>query len=400
MQEAMKMRRYFGPSTLVAAAFIGPGTLTTCTLAGVHSSYSLAWALIFSTAATVTLQEMSARLGFVSRSGLGEAVKSQISSKALRILLLGLIICAIFIGNAAYEAGNISGTGLGLELLFGPSSFWPLLTGAIAFVLLLFGRYGWIENFLVGLVILMSTCFLITAFLTQADLIALFKGMIPSIPQEEELILAMSLIGTTVVPYNLFLHASIISKKWTETDSIKDIRLENTVSIVLGGFISLLIMMVAASVSENVSSVENASDLAIQLEPLLGSSSNWLMGLGLMAAGLSSSITAALAAAYVIKGIFNIKYERRSKLFKISWAIIIVVGTAIAMTGYNSILLIKFAQMTNALLLPIMAVFLVYVCNVKSLLEDFTNGLLSNSLGILVIILTLLLSAKTIFLIF
>jgi len=396
----MKMRRYFGPSTLVAAAFIGPGTLTTCTLAGVHSSYSLAWALIFSTAATVTLQEMSARLGFVSRSGLGEAVKSQISSKALRILVLGLIICAIFIGNAAYEAGNISGTGLGLELLFGPSSFWPLLTGAIAFVLLLVGRYGWIENFLVGLVILMSTCFLITAFLTQADLIALFKGMIPSIPQEEELILAMSLIGTTVVPYNLFLHASIISKKWTETDSIKDIRLENTVSIVLGGFISLLIMMVAASVSENVSSVENASDLAIQLEPLLGSSSNWLMGLGLMAAGLSSSITAALAAAYVIKGIFNIKYERRSKLFKISWAIIIVVGTAIAMTGYNSILLIKFAQMTNALLLPIMAVFLVYVCNVKSLLEDFTNGLLSNSLGILVIILTLLLSAKTIFLIF
>jgi len=396
----MKMRRYFGPSTLVAAAFIGPGTLTTCTLAGVHSSYNLAWALIFSTAATVTLQEMSARLGFVSRSGLGEAVKSQISSKALRILVLGLIICAIFIGNAAYEAGNISGTGLGLELLFGPSSFWPLLTGAIAFVLLLVGRYGWIENFLVGLVILMSTCFLITAFLTQADLIALFKGMIPSIPQEEELILAMSLIGTTVVPYNLFLHASIISKKWTETDSIKDIRLENTVSIVLGGFISLLIMMVAASVSENVSSVENALDLAIQLEPLLGSSSNWLMGLGLMAAGLSSSITAALAAAYVIKGIFNIKYERRSKLFKISWAIIIVVGTAIAMTGYNSILLIKFAQMTNALLLPIMAVFLVYVCNVKSLLEDFTNGLLSNSLGILVIILTLLLSAKTIFLIF
>lgn len=396
----MKMKRYFGPSTLVAAAFIGPGTLTTCTLAGVHSSYSLAWALIFSTAATVTLQEMSARLGFVSRSGLGEAVKSQISSKALRILVLGLIICAIFIGNAAYEAGNISGTGLGLELLFGPSSFWPLLTGAIAFVLLLVGRYGWIENFLVGLVILMSTCFLITAFLTQADLIALFKGMIPSIPQEEELILAMSLIGTTVVPYNLFLHASIISKKWTETDSIRDIRLENTVSIILGGFISLLIMMVAASVSENVSSVENALDLAIQLEPLLGSSSNWLMGLGLMAAGLSSSITAALAAAYVIKGIFNINYERRSKLFKISWAIIIVVGTAIAMTGYNSILLIKFAQMTNALLLPIMAVFLVYVCNVKSLLEDFTNGLLSNSLGILVIILTLLLSAKTIFLIF
>ena len=394
------MRRYFGPSTLVAAAFIGPGTLTTCTLAGVHSSYNLAWALIFSTAATVTLQEMSARLGFVSRSGLGEAVKSQISSKALRILVLGLIICAIFIGNAAYEAGNISGTGLGLELLFGPSSFWPLLTGAIAFVLLLVGRYGWIENFLVGLVILMSTCFLITAFLTQADLIALFKGMIPSIPQEEELILAMSLIGTTVVPYNLFLHASIISKKWTETDSIRDIRLENTVSIILGGFISLLIMMVAASVSENVSSVENALDLAIQLEPLLGSSSNWLMGLGLMAAGLSSSITAALAAAYVIKGIFNINYERRSKLFKISWAIIIVVGTAIAMTGYNSILLIKFAQMTNALLLPIMAVFLVYVCNVKSLLEDFTNGLLSNSLGILVIILTLLLSAKTIFLIF
>ena len=115
----------FGASTIIAAAFIGPGTITTCTIAGVETSYTLIWALVFSTFATLILQEMSARLGFVTRSGLGEAVRLTIPSGFRQILSFVLIFSAIIIGNAAYEAGNLSGGILGAELLFGGSDLWP-----------------------------------------------------------------------------------------------------------------------------------------------------------------------------------------------------------------------------------------------------------------------------------
>ena len=70
----MNLKKYFGPSTLIAAAFIGPGTITTCTIAGVKSGYTLLWALVFSTFATMILQEMAARLGYTTQKGLGEAI--------------------------------------------------------------------------------------------------------------------------------------------------------------------------------------------------------------------------------------------------------------------------------------------------------------------------------------
>jgi NRAMP (natural resistance-associated macrophage protein)-like metal ion transporter len=99
-----------GPGPLVAAAFIGPGTVTVCTLAGVNFGFSLLWAMVLSILATVILQEMAARLGIVSQKGLSEVIRSQISNPLLRTMAIILILSAIVIGNAAYEAGNISGS--------------------------------------------------------------------------------------------------------------------------------------------------------------------------------------------------------------------------------------------------------------------------------------------------
>ncbi|MDW3191333.1 MAG: Nramp family divalent metal transporter [Cytophagales bacterium] len=388
------LKKYFGPSTLVAAAFIGPGTLTTCTIVGVQSSYSLLWAMLFSIIATIVLQEMSARLGFITQNGLGEAFNAQFQKGFARILVFFLVIGAILIGNAAYEAGNISGGILGLELLIGDYTAWPIVIGGICFALLFFGKYKWIENILIIMVLFMSVCFLITAILVKPDVIAILSGFIPSNLGDTDFFLVAAVIGTTVVPYNLFLHASTISKKWKPGDSLKDLRIENGVSVALGGLISILIIITAASSGNAVGSVTGAKDLAIQLEPLFGESARWFMGLGLMAAGISSALTAPLAAAYAAKGLFGWKDEKQWS-FRLIWMSILLCGVLVALTNLPRVAVIQFAQITNALLLPFTAVYLLYSCNSKSLLGKNTNGWLINVLGVFVVLITLILSLRS-----
>lgn len=388
------LKKYFGPSTLVAAAFIGPGTLTTCTIVGVQSSYSLLWAMLFSIIATIVLQEMSARLGFITQNGLGEAFNVQFQKGLARILVFFLVIGAILVGNAAYEAGNISGGILGLELLIGDYEAWPVIIGGICFVLLFFGKYKWIENILIIMVLFMSVCFLITAILVKPDLVAILSGFIPRNLGDTDFFLVAAVIGTTVVPYNLFLHAATISKKWKPGDSLKDLRIENGVSVALGGLISILIIITAASSGNSVGSVTGAKDLAIQLEPLFGESAKWFMGLGLMAAGISSALTAPLAAAYAAKGLFGWKDENQWP-FRMIWMSILICGVLVAMTNIPRVAVIQFAQITNALLLPFTAVYLLYTCNSKALLGKHVNGLMINVLGVFVVLITLILSLRS-----
>lgn len=389
------MKKIFGPSTLIAAAFIGPGTLTTCTLAGVETGYSLLWALLFSIFATLILQEMAARLGFATQKGLGEAFNKQFSSGVGRWIVFFLVIGAILIGNAAYEAGNISGGVLGIDLIVGERTFWPVVIGGGCFILLYLGEYKWIERILIGLVLLMSICFLLTAILVRPDLGEVLSGFIPHTPSSDQLLLAVALVGTTVVPYNLFLHASTISKKWDRNDSLRDMRMENTVSIVLGGLISILIVITAASSQQELGEVRSAKELAVQLEPLFGEYARWFMGIGLMAAGVSSALTAPLAAAYAAKGLFAWPDNEKDIRFRLIWMLILLIGILVSITDIERVLIIKFAQITNAFLLPFIAIYLLAVSNSKKILGAYINGWISNVLGVIVILVTLLLSMKT-----
>lgn len=399
------MKKYFGPSTLVAAAFIGPGTLTTCTMVGVQTSYSLLWAMLFAIVATIVLQEMAARLGFVTQQGLGEAFNRQFPKGISRLVVFFLVIGAILIGNAAYEAGNISGGVLGLDLLvpilsesfgIGEVQLMPVALGGICFLLMYFGGYKWIEKILISLVILMSVCFLVTAIMVQPNISEILQGFIPQRVEGENFLLIMAVIGTTVVPYNLFLHASTISKKWKVTDSLKDLRIENAVAIILGGLISILIIITAAS-SDVLTEVKSAKDLAIQLEPLFGQRAKWFMGVGLMAAGLSSALTAPLAAAFAAKGLFGWSDDETNIKFRAVWMVILVIGILVSITDVERVLIIKFAQITNAILLPFIAGYLLYISNSKVILGQFTNNRLSNILGVIVLIVTILLGLKSLF---
>lgn len=396
-------KKYFGPSTLVAAAFIGPGTVTVCTLAGARTGYTLLWALLFSVLATIFLQEMTARLGLITRFGLGEALRQELKNPVAHLFSAILVLSAIVVGNAAYEAGNISGAVLGLEEIFGqsPLSLWPLLIGGGAFLLLLTGSYRLMERLLIALVLLMSFIFLLTALLLRPSLTDILSGLFLPSAGEADWLLVVGLIGTTVVPYNLFLHASSVQEKWKKESELPALRWENAISIGLGGLISMgIVVTSAAALHGRGSGVENAADMALQLEPLLGSWARYVLAAGLFAAGLTSAITAPLAAAYAARGILGWRAGWTDLRFRAVWMFILLVGTLFAALGYRPVVVIQFGQFANGLLLPIVAGFLLYIMNRKALLGKYINRPWQNAIGLAVVALTVLLGAKSLWAIF
>ena len=398
------LSKYFGPSTLVTAAFIGPGTVTVCTIAGVESGFTLLWAIVFSVITTIILQEMTARLGLVTQSGFGEAIRSEIKLPLFRWAAIILVFGAIVLGNAAYEGGNISGAVLGFEELFFNMGFeinginvpiTPLIIGGIAFLILFIGEIKLIEWLLIALVLIMSLVFLTTAIVVQPDIVAILKGMfIPNI-DDGELLLVMGLVGTTVVPYNLFLHASIVKEKYRSVRELSDLRKENATAIIIGGIISISIIITSGATIFGDEGIRSAADMADQLTPLLGSWSGYFLGIGLFAAGISSAITAPLAAAYAAKGILGWDDHTRSMKFRLVWGLILLLGILASMFGGSPILIIQFAQVANGILLPIVAIFLIYLMNSSKLLGVYTNTVVQNLLGLLVIVVALALGFRS-----
>ncbi|MFV0278132.1 MAG: Nramp family divalent metal transporter [Parahaliea sp.] len=382
--------RQFGPGLLVTAAFIGPGTITTASSAGANFGFALLWALLFSLLATVVLQEMASRLGLVTRAGLAEALRDYFSGPILGRGAVLLVVAAVGVGNAAYEAGNIAGAALALALV-SPlgSGQWALLIGLLAAALLYSGRYRVLEGTLIVLVLLMSAVFIITAWQVAPSLPALLEGLFrPSLPPGS-VMTVIALIGTTVVPYNLFLHANAVREKWPDTvptgQALRESRLDTTLSIGLGGLITLAIMSTAAAAFFGTGLAFTGDSLAVQLEPLLGSWARQVFAAGLFAGGLTSAITAPLAAGYAVCGALGWRCDLRAPGFRLVALLVLLTGTAFAALGSQPLAAILFAQVANGFLLPVVAVFLLVVMNQRRLLGDFTNGRRANLLGALVV---------------
>ena len=390
----MKWFRDIGPGVLIAAAFIGPGTVTLCTIAGASFGYSLIWAIVLSTFATIVLQEMSLRIGLVTRMNLAEVIRTSIKSVLLNRLIILLIISSIIIGNTAYEAGNITGASLGISAIINYESinYIPVFIGLIAFVILYQGDYKILERSLVLLVIIMSVSFFITAIMTKPDITNLLNGIFKPKVNSSNLIVVLGLIGTTVVPYNIFLHSSLVSEKWNSIDKLKVARIESFISILLGGLVSLSIIITAASVSNQ--NVTGVIDLAKGLEPLYGKFAIYFLGLGLFASGITSSITAPLAAAYVAKSCFGWNNSLKSNRFRLVWIFILITGVIVSMININPIEIIKFAQFSNSLLLPIIAITLLWLINDKNIISSKYNYKYQNIFGFFIIIISLILGIK------
>ena len=377
MSFVTNLRRYRpGPGMLVSAAFIGPGTVTACTLAGAKFGYALLWALLFATFATIILQGMASRVALVTRKGLGEAIMDALPTGAPRIASAILLLVALFVGNAAYEGGNIIGGSLGLAALSGDSDagYWPLVIGLLAIFLLAAGKLKWLEKLLIGMVVLMSLSFMAALFVTRPDFGALFAGFVPSIPDGAALN-AMALIGTTIVPYNLFLQAGTTLRHWGR-NQVDEAAFESGISIGLGGLVSMAIVATAASaIFGTGQTIENAVDMAKQIEPLYGEFARIALGLGLLGAGLTSAITAPLATGYIVSEIWRSGDQKmRDRRMRWTAMVIAIIGTVVASAGYKPVEVILLAQVANGLALPFVAFFLLWIVNRKDIMQEYGIG--------------------------
>lgn len=383
-----KARRIrLGPGFLVTAAFIGPGTVTTCTLAGARFGTTLLFTLVFATITTIVLQEMTGRLSLGSGRDLAAALREFPQSRVTRAVFLILTLSAVTLGCAAYEAGNIIGGSMGLEMVTGfPRPVWVLATSALAGILLSRGRHVMIERSLIALVCLMSAAFLATLIIVRPDPSILLRGLIPRFPSGST-ILALALVGTTVVPYNLFLHSASVLQRWRDRAHLRDVRLDLILSVGLGGVVSASVLIASAQAFfDSGTPVANGAQMARQLEPLFGPLAGTLFGIGFFAAGLSSAITAPYAAAFASCGILGWKGGTESPRFRAVWAGVILVGLVISLSGFTPLSVIVFAQVANGLILPLASVFLLAILNSRRLMGDLINSGKQNLIGGLVIL--------------
>ena len=395
------MKLGFGPGALVAAAFVGPGTVTACTLAGSNFGFALVWALVFATISTIILQDMAARLGAGAKLGLGEALMQSMETPALKWGAGLLVFAAIVVGNCAYEGGNIAGSVLGLEVIFAAESpnraGLTLFVAFIAGLAILVGRYEILERLLVGLVLIMSIAFVCSAIVVRPDIVSLLKGLVPTIPQGATLT-AIALIGTTIVPYNLFLHAAASRRKWHSEADVSLARSEAAYSIGLGGLVSILILSTAATILfKSGLEVQSAADMAVALEPAFGGdTARNLLGIGLFSAGLTSAITAPMATAFVLSELMGGEASRSSLIFRLTGLTVVLAGALIGLMGLKPVTMILVAQFANGLLLPLIASFLLFVMNRRDLLGEHVNSLRANILGGIVVFVTLALGLRAI----
>jgi manganese transport protein len=278
--------------SVIPAAFIGPGTVTSCLIAGQAHGTTLLWTMTFSVLACVLMQTAAARVAACSGRELAAAMRMRYPPGLARRAVSALIVIAIGVGCAAYQAGNVIGASVGLELLFD----WPRevrvgLIGVGAATLLFCGVGRSVKAVLSGFVAVMGITFLIVAFRVAPAFDEVVRGsFVPVIP-DGGLGLVLALVGTTIVPYNLFLGSSLAIGK-----DPRDARFGIAVAVAIGGIISAGILVAGAVVSGEFS----FANVAAALESRLGGVARTMFAIGLFAAGFTSAVTAPLAAALTI----------------------------------------------------------------------------------------------------
>ena len=378
-----------GPGAMVAAAFIGPGTITTASVAGATTGITLIWAIVFSVLATVLLQELAVRSALTTDRDLASLIKGFGAGRWWGTPLLLLIILAVGVGNAAYQSGNLSGAGIGLSTALGiDSAIVVLLCAIAAAILIVINRYRWLERILVALVAMMGVLFSALAILLAPLLSVQSEGRLLPDFSSTNLTLVLALIGTTVVPYNLFLHATAARQRWQGCSvgvALSGARWESCVAIFFGGATTVAIVVVAAALVPGTSDQSPLNAVISAIEVQLPGWGAIVLGIGLFAAGLTSAIAAPVAAGWTICGAMGWSVDPDSSSFKIVALTVVLIGSFFALVTTRPAALIVTAQVTNALLLPLIALVLMMVANSALLPSGYRNSVMLNTLAALVL---------------
>ncbi len=340
--------------------------MTTAARAGSDFRFALAWALLFSTVACLVLQEASGRITVLAGKELGGAIRGRFAPSRWGAPVPALTAGGIILGCAAYQAGNLLGGVAGMRLLVDVSpARLTLVAGVGAALLLATGNTRWIARVLGAMVAIMGAAFLVTAVRLGPDLGELLGGLlVPWIPVGST-VLVLGLVGTTVVPYNLFLGSALARHA-----RLEEMRWGLGVAVLGGGLISLGVLVVGTALGGGL----EYERLAAVLGDRLGPGAEASLAVGLFAAGFTSAITAPLAAAIAARSLLGEDddpgWTETSLRYRAVWLGVLVTGMAFGIAEARPIPVIILAQAFNGLLLPLVAVFLWVTVNDRDLLGD------------------------------
>lgn len=333
----------------------------------------------------IVLQEVSARITIASGKTLGQALLLTFGDRkgTTAQWILGI---SVILGCAAYEAGNILGAVSGLNLLTGwPSGLLTIVVTLAAGSVLWVGGKSWISNLMTFLVIVMGIAFAALAASASYDTSVLVRSIIvPSVPPGSEL-LVLGLVGTTIVPYNIFIGAGI-----SKGQTIPLMRTGVTISVLIGGLITAAILLAGNSIE----SFNSFPELAKGMSDKVGAWGAAALAVGLFAAGFSSAMTSPYAASIISTTVFGTTSARNARFV---WGAVLLTGFAFGISGVRPIPVILAVQAINGLILPLLTVYLIFVVNDERIVtREHVPGLLYNIVLLIILFIVLLISLNNI----
>ena len=400
-----KLLAFFGPAYLVSVGYMDPGNWATDIAGGSQFGYALLWVLLMSNIMALLLQSFSARLGIVTQRDLAQASR-ETYSKFINYILYFLAEIAI----AACDLAEVLGMAIGLNLLFGISLIdGVLITVLDTFLLLFLINKGMrkMEAFIIALVIVIGVSFVFEMIFAQPVVSDVMKGLIPSMPNETALYIAIGIIGATVMPHNLYLHSSLVqTRKFERTTSgikqaLKYNLIDSTIALNLAFFVNAAILILAAATfyKNGMFEVAEIQDAHQFLAPLLGT--EWapiLFAVALIAAGQSSTITGTLAGQIIMEGYLNLRIQpwvRRiiTRLIAIVPAVIVISIFGESVTGKLLIL----SQVILSLQLGFAIIPLIHFVSDKNKMKGFHISRITQIAGWLVTLIIVSLNAKLVY---
>jgi len=400
-----KILAFFGPAYLISVGYMDPGNWATDIAGGSQFGYSLLWVLLMSNIMALLLQSFSARLGIVTQRDLAQASR-ETYSRPINYMLYFLAEIAI----AACDLAEVLGMAIGLNLLFGiPLIEGVLITVLDTFLLLFLINKGIrkMEAFIIALVMIIGVSFIFEMIFAQPEMGKVIYGLIPSMPSDAALYIAIGIIGATVMPHNLYLHSSLVqTRKFDRSDAgikqaIKYNFIDSTIALNLAFFVNAAILILAAATfyKNGMFEVAEIQDAHQFLQPMLGT--KWapiLFAVALIAAGQSSTVTGTLAGQIIMEGYLNLRIQpwvRRiiTRLIAIVPAVIVISIFGESVTGKLLIL----SQVILSLQLGFAIIPLIHFVSDKSKMKGFHISRLTQFFAWIIATIIVSLNAKLVF---
>lgn len=374
---SMELFRYIGPGFFVTVGFIDPGNWVTNVAAGSQFGYSLLWVVSLSTVILIVVQHNAAHLGIVTGLCLSEAA-SKFFKPWLRILMLG----SAMIACVATALAELLGAAIGLNMLTGL----PLIAGAVLSAtfsawMLLSKNYQRLEKWIMGFVSLIGLAFVFEIWLADVSWAQTAAGWVTPTFPPGALPVIMGVLGAVVMPHNIFLHSEVIqSRQWnTQGDDViqKQLKYEflDTLAGMGAGWAinSAMIIMAAAVFYKNGIVVNDLPQVTLILGPIFGKASAVVFALGLLFAGLSSSVTAAMAGGSVFAGIFIEPFDINDPHSRIGLGITLIGAVAVIMLLSDPFKGILWSQIALSLQLPLTIIPLILLTSSKKVMGAYAN---------------------------